>query len=162
MKRCFPLTHRRSVPSELEIPIQFHKKCPQPFRDQLQLPPLPLVTSLQTAVICPGAESQGSPGPPNTLTIIPSPTPAHLVCLVEEQAEVGEDDPQFLPAIAVLELPQQIPRELVLTQKEKRSAMKSQVSSEQPKAAPALVPCCQRPPRCGDSHQGPSLSATLP
>lgn len=54
---CFPLTHKRAVPSELEIPIQFHKKCPQPFRDQLQLPPLPLVTSLQTAVICPGAES---------------------------------------------------------------------------------------------------------
>lgn len=30
----------------------------------------------------------------------------HLVRLVEEQAEVGEDDPELLPAVAVLELPQ--------------------------------------------------------
>ena len=30
----------------------------------------------------------------------------HLVGLVEEQAEVGEDHPQLLPAVAVLELPQ--------------------------------------------------------
>lgn len=29
----------------------------------------------------------------------------HLVRLVEEQAEVGEDDPELLPAVAVLELP---------------------------------------------------------
>lgn len=50
------------------------------------------------------------------------------MCLVEEQAEVSEDDPQFLPAIAVLELPQQIPRELVLAQKEKRTPMKSQAA----------------------------------
>lgn len=33
---------------------------------------------------------------------------------VEEQAEVGEYHPQLLPAIAVLELSQQVPRELVL------------------------------------------------
>lgn len=32
----------------------------------------------------------------------------HLVGLVEEQAEVGEDHPELLPAIAVLELPQQV------------------------------------------------------
>lgn len=31
-----------------------------------------------------------------------------LVGLVEEQAEVGEDHPEFLPAVAVLELPQQV------------------------------------------------------
>lgn len=30
----------------------------------------------------------------------------HLMRLVEEQAEVGEDHPQLLPAVAVLELPQ--------------------------------------------------------
>lgn len=30
----------------------------------------------------------------------------HLVRLVEEQAEVGEDHPELLPAVAVLELPQ--------------------------------------------------------
>ena len=34
--------------------------------------------------------------------------------LVEEQAEVGEDHPQLLPAVAVLELPQEVPRQLVL------------------------------------------------
>lgn len=31
-----------------------------------------------------------------------------LVGLVEEEAEVGEDDPQFLPAVTVLELTQQV------------------------------------------------------
>jgi len=36
------------------------------------------------------------------------------VSLVEEQAEVGEDHPEFLPAVAVLELPQQVTRQLVL------------------------------------------------
>lgn len=30
----------------------------------------------------------------------------HLVRLVEKQAEVGEDNPELLPAVAVLELPQ--------------------------------------------------------
>lgn len=30
----------------------------------------------------------------------------YLVRLVEKQAEVGEDDPELLPAVAVLELPQ--------------------------------------------------------
>lgn len=39
---------------------------------------------------------------------------AHLVRLVEEQAEVGEDHPQLLPAVAVLELPQQVSRQLIL------------------------------------------------
>ena len=34
--------------------------------------------------------------------------------LVEEQTEVGEDHPELLPAVAVLELSQQVPRELVL------------------------------------------------
>ena len=33
---------------------------------------------------------------------------AYLVGLVEEQAEVGENNPEFLPAIAVLELPQEV------------------------------------------------------
>lgn len=34
--------------------------------------------------------------------------------LVEEEAEVGKHDPEFLPAVAVLELSQKISRELVL------------------------------------------------
>lgn len=34
---------------------------------------------------------------------------------IEEQAEVGEDHPELLPAIAVLELSQQISRELILS-----------------------------------------------
>lgn len=39
--------------------------------------------------------------------------------LVEEEAKVGEDHPELLPAITVLELPQQVARELVLgTQQE--------------------------------------------
>lgn len=38
----------------------------------------------------------------------------YLVCLIEEQTEVGEDHPQFLPAITVLKLPQQVARQLVL------------------------------------------------
>jgi len=40
------------------------------------------------------------------------------VGLVEEQAEVGEDHPELLPAVTVLELPQQVTRQLVL-EKEK-------------------------------------------
>lgn len=31
-----------------------------------------------------------------------------LVSLVEEQAEISENDPEFLPAVTVLELPQQV------------------------------------------------------
>lgn len=30
---------------------------------------------------------------------------SHLVSLIEEQAEVGENNPEFLPAITVLKLP---------------------------------------------------------
>ena len=37
-----------------------------------------------------------------------------MVCFIEEEAEVGEYDPQFLPPVAVLELPQQIATQLVL------------------------------------------------
>lgn len=33
---------------------------------------------------------------------------AYLMCLIEEQAEVGKDHPELLPAITVLELSQQI------------------------------------------------------
>ena len=33
---------------------------------------------------------------------------ANLVSLVEEQAEVGENHPEFLPAVAVLELSQEV------------------------------------------------------
>ena len=33
---------------------------------------------------------------------------------VEEQAEIGEDHPEFLPAIAIFELSQQVSRKLVL------------------------------------------------
>lgn len=33
---------------------------------------------------------------------------SYLVRLVEKEAEVGEDHPEFLPAVAVLELPQQV------------------------------------------------------
>lgn len=40
----------------------------------------------------------------------------NLMGLVEEKTEVGEDDPKFLPAIAVFELPQQIPRQLILNE----------------------------------------------
>ena len=39
---------------------------------------------------------------------------AYLEGLVEEETEVGEDDPQLLPAIAVLELTQQVTTQLVL------------------------------------------------
>lgn len=34
--------------------------------------------------------------------------------LVEEQAEVGEHNPELLPAVTVLELPQEVTGELVL------------------------------------------------
>lgn len=43
----------------------------------------------------------------------------YLVSFVEEQTEIGEDHPQLLPAATVLELPQQVSRELVLEGKEK-------------------------------------------
>lgn len=43
-----------------------------------------------------------------------------LVGLVEEEAEVGEDDPELLPAVTVLELPQQVTRQLVLRQGDTR------------------------------------------
>lgn len=33
---------------------------------------------------------------------------SYLVRLVEKEAEVGEDHPEFLPAVAVLKLPQQV------------------------------------------------------
>lgn len=35
-------------------------------------------------------------------------TCTHLVSFVEEQAEVGKDHPELLPAVTVLELPQQV------------------------------------------------------
>ncbi len=38
----------------------------------------------------------------------------YLEGFVEEEAEVGEDDPQLLPAVAVLELAQQVAAQLVL------------------------------------------------
>ncbi len=41
----------------------------------------------------------------------------HLEGFVEEKAEVGEDDPQLLPAVAVLELAQQVAAQLVLQRK---------------------------------------------
>lgn len=76
----------------------------------------------------PSCRNQGLPG---ALTPSRSPTAAftHLVCFVEEQAEVGEDDPQFLPAIAVLELPQQVSRELVLAQNEKKTPVRPPVTA---------------------------------
>jgi len=40
----------------------------------------------------------------------------YLILFVEEETEVCEDDPQFLPAIAVLELAQQISTQLILIQ----------------------------------------------
>ena len=40
----------------------------------------------------------------------------YLVLFVEEETEVCEDDPQFLPAVAVLELTQQIAAQLILKQ----------------------------------------------
>lgn len=45
---------------------------------------------------------------------------ADLMCLIEEQAEVGENDPEFLPTVTVLELPQEVTRELVLQRKEEK------------------------------------------
>ena len=42
------------------------------------------------------------------------PTSAHLVGFVEEKAEICEDNPELLPAAAVLELPQQVAREEIL------------------------------------------------
>lgn len=39
---------------------------------------------------------------------------SNLVGLVEKEAEVGEDHPEFLPPVTVLELSQQVPGELVL------------------------------------------------
>ena len=38
----------------------------------------------------------------------------NLVVFVEEEAEVGEGNPQLLPAVAVLELAQQVTTQLVL------------------------------------------------
>ena len=43
----------------------------------------------------------------------------YLMALVEKEAEVSEDHPQLLPAVAVLELPQQEPTQLVLFGPEK-------------------------------------------
>ena len=39
---------------------------------------------------------------------------ANLISFVEEEAEVGEDNPQLLPTVAVLELAQKIATQLVL------------------------------------------------
>lgn len=33
----------------------------------------------------------------------------YLVCFVEEQSEIGENHPEFLPTVAVLKLSKQIP-----------------------------------------------------
>lgn len=52
---------------------------------------------------------------------------------VEEQTEVGENDPEFLPAVAVLELPQQVSRELVLAQNKKKTTVKPEVAILQKK-----------------------------
>lgn len=162
----FPLTRRRSVPStELEILIKFCKKGPRPYRDRLryELPPLPLATLLQIAASCTRSRKPRlSRFPPDTPNAVPSATFAHLVRFVEEQAEVGEDDPQFLPAVAVLELPQQVSGELVLAQNEEKTTVKPQVTLLQKKTAAAAdkkleaachnrsctcSPCCKRPPR---------------
>lgn len=84
----------------------------------------------------PGAENQGPPGSPQQPKHgPPSAAFAHLVRFVEEQTEIGEDDPQFLPAIAVLELPQQVSRELVLAQNKKKTTMKPQAAALQKKTA---------------------------
>ena len=37
-----------------------------------------------------------------------------MVCFVEKEAEIGEDDPELLPAIAIFELAKQIATQLVL------------------------------------------------
>lgn len=49
----------------------------------------------------------------------------YLVGLIEEQAEVGEDDPEFLPAGAALELTQQVTTEQVLSTRHKPMAFHS-------------------------------------
>ena len=36
-----------------------------------------------------------------------------MMGFVEEQAELGEDDPQLLPPVRILELPQQVPAHVV-------------------------------------------------
>jgi hypothetical protein len=38
----------------------------------------------------------------------------YLESFVEKEAEVGEDDPEFLPAVAILEFPEDITAQLVL------------------------------------------------
>jgi len=38
----------------------------------------------------------------------------HLIAFVEEETEIGENDPQLLPSTRVLELPQQKSTQLVL------------------------------------------------
>lgn len=83
------------------------------------LPTILLLLSFRLQGEAPGAESKGSPDSAQPLNISARPC-AHLVCFVEEQAEVGENDPELLPAIAVLELPQQVPRELVLARTNRR------------------------------------------
>lgn len=42
----------------------------------------------------------------------------YLVRFVEEEAEVREDHPQLLPPVAVFEFPQQVPRQLILQDRE--------------------------------------------
>ena len=47
---------------------------------------------------------------------------------VEEQAKVGEDDPQLLPAVAVLELAQQVAAQLVLQRQQVVAAADGRVA----------------------------------
>lgn len=49
----------------------------------------------------------------------------HLMGLVEEEAEVGEDHPELLPTVTVLKLPQQVTRQLVLeTHRDESNSLK--------------------------------------
>lgn len=69
---------------------------------------------------------------------------------VEEQAEVGEDDPQFLPAVAVLEFPQQVSGELVLAQNEKKTPVRRPVAVLQERTAAAADKTCPHSPVAKD------------
>lgn len=62
------------------------------------------------------------PGSTKAHTLNLAKRDTNLKIFVEEQTEIGEDDPELLPTVAVLELPQQISTQLVLGNKIKSSS----------------------------------------
>lgn len=118
------------------------ERWPRPVRPALALslhlsPPPPVFT--QAAVLLTHADSVhrpleprvpgrrpppgGSPSSRGKAAPLAAPCPGtgtYLGRLVEEQAEVREHHPQLLPPTAVLEFPQQSPRQLILEDKHVR------------------------------------------